>query len=63
MDVPLIDQGAQPVAAEEEAPVVREQPSRGERLKYDFDVWCGASESAEIVIAFCTKELFDHRLV
>ena len=50
MDVPLIDQGAQPVAAAEEAPVVREVPSRGERLKYDFDVWYGSSESAEIVI-------------
>merc|ERR1712166_7756 len=58
MDVPLIDQGAQPVAAEEEAPVVREVPSRGERLKYDFDVWYGSSESAEIVILVWVNIIF-----
>merc|ERR1712166_1073275 len=58
MDVPLIDQGAQPVAAAEEAPVVREVPSRGERLKYDFDVWYGSSESAEIVILVWVNIIF-----
>merc|ERR1712166_1206238 len=58
MDVPLIDQGAQPVAAEEEAPVVREVPSRGERLKYDFDVWYGSSESAGIVILVWVNIIF-----
>merc|ERR1712166_514053 len=58
MDVPLIEPAAQEAPAEEEAPVVREVPSRGERLKYDFDVWYGSSESAEIVILVWVNIIF-----
>jgi len=59
MDAPLISQEMiSQAAAEEEAPVAREQPSRKERLKYDFDVWYGASESAEIVILIWVNIIF-----
>merc|ERR1712166_538091 len=58
MDVPLIEPAAQEAPAVEAAPVVREQPSRGERFKYDFDVWYGSSESAEIVILVWVNIIF-----
>merc|ERR1712166_788929 len=58
MDVPLIEPAAQEAPAVEAAPVVREQPSRGEKFAYDFDVWYSSNGAAEIWMLVAVNVFF-----